>query len=45
MFILALKGKENMGAYSTEKDGKKTLLSLNISSLNSMYMVSMTSRW
>ena len=25
MFILALKGKENMGAYSTEKDGKKTL--------------------
>ena len=25
MYILALKGKENMGAYSTEKDGKKTL--------------------
>lgn len=25
MYILALKGKENMGAYSVDKDGKKTL--------------------
>ena len=25
MYILALKGKEDMGAYSIDKDGKKTL--------------------
>ena len=25
MYILALEGKEELGAYSTERDGKKTL--------------------
>ena len=25
MYILALEGKEELGAYSTDKDGKKTL--------------------